>query len=134
MKITRRQLKQLIKEEISRLNEAEEEFIKMTNVGKKNKDITWDMIWDAIGDSKHVRQTFDANSIYKPYPNGNFVVEKLSDLGGNEIHHSDEGIKELKAIMISNGFNTDNFKKFNGTKLLHAKVNGVEYVVIADRG
>ena len=102
MKITRKQLKQLIKEELNRLNESPrpEGYIDTVNVGDDEKTI--DDVRNGLRNTSYVDRIM-TNQVPGKRPSGQFFIITLESLGGIDRHHSQEGKDELKALAVEKG-------------------------------
>ena len=101
MKITHRQLRQIIQEELGRLNEGPkpEGYIKTVNVGKDGKTI--DDVRNGLKNPAYVDRLFIHATSKRP--SGQFFIASLESLGGIEHHHSQEGKDELKKLAKEKG-------------------------------
>ena len=105
MKITRRHLRRIIKEEMGRLNEESvqkpQEFIETENVGNDGKTI--DDVRNSLKNTSYFDRLFTGKVRSIGVPTGRFFIEDLAKLGGKERHHSETGKTELQDIAVKKG-------------------------------
>ena len=130
MKITRRQLRQIINEELRRVLMEEQlpaGYVKTTNVGDDNTDVTFDTVRDSLNDTiKGLIDRIMTGEYTSENVSGKFFIASMEELGGKEHHHTPKGKAELKDLIRKKRFG-------NKTWWRHIHINNVEYLLVIDR-
>jgi hypothetical protein len=127
MKITRRHLQRLIREELRVLKEVHgpkpEGYIETVNVGNDGKTI--DDVRNGLKNPGYVDRLMTGNDNFKR-PSGKFFIVSLDALGSIDRHHSQEGKDELKKLAAEKGL---------GGKIMHLDnvlIDSVPSVVVIE--
>ena len=130
MKITRKRLEQIIKEELHRVLMEEQlptGYVKTINVGDDNTDVTFDTVRDSLNDTmKSLIDRIMTGEYTSENVSGKFFIASMKELGGKEHHHTSKGKAELKDLIRGKQFG-------NKTWWRHIQLGDEEYLLVIDR-